>query len=181
MSPVYFSICTAASFFFMRAWNVFLFTKDGKVVYSSACHQYTSQFAQLVLTRVKVISVRKVKGCFTRHPHVPRICAGPLADFDLPVDSITKRCKGFAHVVYMMPEHAVKAFTELDGKTFMVRNCASRLEDLITCQPLCDCLKELTSETEQGPECSCSQHTRELIGARNTSHKYNNKDLTHLQ
>ena len=68
--------------------------------------------------------MRKVKGCFTHHPHVPHICAGPLADFDLPVDSITKQCKGFAHVVYMMPEHAVKAFTELDGKTFMVRNCA---------------------------------------------------------
>ena len=57
-------------------------------------------------------------------------CAGPLADFDLPVDSFTKQCKGFAHVVYMMPEHAVQAFAELDGKTFMVRNYVSMLGGL---------------------------------------------------
>ncbi|KAK7475665.1 hypothetical protein BaRGS_00033091 [Batillaria attramentaria] len=46
---------------------------------------------------------------------------GPVAEFDLPVDPWTKKIKGFAHVTYMIPEHAVKAYTELDGKAFMGR------------------------------------------------------------
>ncbi|XP_070204200.1 probable RNA-binding protein 19 isoform X2 [Littorina saxatilis] len=46
---------------------------------------------------------------------------GPVTDFDLPVDPFTKKIKGFAHVTFMMPEHAVKAFAELDGKAFMGR------------------------------------------------------------
>ena len=39
------------------------------------------------------------------------------------------------------------------------------------------------SETERGPELSReeNQHTREVISARKTSHKYNNKDLNHLR
>ena len=36
------------------------------------------------------------------------------------------------------------------------------------------------SETEPGPEHSCSQHARELITAWKTSHKHNNKDLSRL-
>ena len=39
----------------------------------------------------------------------------------MPVDTFSKKIKGFASVTYMFPEHAVKAFTELDGKSFMVR------------------------------------------------------------
>ncbi|XP_013085618.2 probable RNA-binding protein 19 isoform X1 [Biomphalaria glabrata] len=39
---------------------------------------------------------------------------GPLAEIDLPVDSLTKKVKGFAHIVFVFPEHALKAYTELD-------------------------------------------------------------------
>ncbi|CAL1543363.1 unnamed protein product [Lymnaea stagnalis] len=39
---------------------------------------------------------------------------GPLAEVTLPVDPLTKKVKGFAHVVFVFPEHALKAFTELD-------------------------------------------------------------------
>ncbi|CAG5132481.1 unnamed protein product [Candidula unifasciata] len=39
---------------------------------------------------------------------------GPLAEVNLPVDSLTKKVKGYAHVVFVFPEHALKAFTELD-------------------------------------------------------------------
>ena len=46
--------------------------------------------------------------------------AGPLTEVNLPVDSLTKKIKGFAFITFMMPEHAVKAFTELDGTTFQV-------------------------------------------------------------
>ena len=45
---------------------------------------------------------------------------GPLTEVNLPIDSFTKKIKGFAHITYMIPEHAVKAFTELDGKIFQV-------------------------------------------------------------
>ncbi|GFS21777.1 multiple RNA-binding domain-containing protein 1 [Elysia marginata] len=42
---------------------------------------------------------------------------GPLAEVTLPVDPLTKKVKGFAHVVYVFPEHALKAFTDLDYKS----------------------------------------------------------------
>ena len=47
---------------------------------------------------------------------------GPLTEVNLPIDSLTKKIKGFAFITFMMPEHAVKAFTELDGTTFQVAN-----------------------------------------------------------
>ncbi|XP_033112126.1 probable RNA-binding protein 19 [Anneissia japonica] len=46
---------------------------------------------------------------------------GPLTEVNLPIDSLTKKVKGFAFITYMMPEHAVKAFSELDGSIFMGR------------------------------------------------------------
>ncbi|GBB91356.1 hypothetical protein RclHR1_01860010 [Rhizophagus clarus] len=46
---------------------------------------------------------------------------GPLAEIHLPLDKETKKQKGFAYVLYHIPEHAVKAFIELDNKFFMGR------------------------------------------------------------
>ncbi|CAG2241255.1 MRD1 [Mytilus edulis] len=46
---------------------------------------------------------------------------GPLTETHLPIDTLTKKLKGFAFITYMMPEHAVRAFTFLDGTSFMVR------------------------------------------------------------
>ncbi|KAL0127217.1 hypothetical protein PUN28_005487 [Cardiocondyla obscurior] len=40
---------------------------------------------------------------------------GPLSEVDLPVDRETRRPKGFGTVTFLMPEHAVKAYSELDG------------------------------------------------------------------
>ncbi|XP_051176560.1 probable RNA-binding protein 19 [Leptopilina boulardi] len=40
---------------------------------------------------------------------------GPLTEVNLPVDRISRKSKGFGTVTFMMPEHAVKAYTELDG------------------------------------------------------------------
>ncbi|XP_077267436.1 putative RNA-binding protein 19 [Temnothorax americanus] len=40
---------------------------------------------------------------------------GPLSEVDLPVDKITRKPKGFGTVTFLMPEHAVKAYGELDG------------------------------------------------------------------
>ncbi|CAG8577126.1 1353_t:CDS:10 [Ambispora leptoticha] len=46
---------------------------------------------------------------------------GPLAEVHMPIDRETKKPMGFAYVLYLIPEHAVKAFIELDNKFFMGR------------------------------------------------------------
>ncbi|KAL9884461.1 putative RNA-binding protein 19 [Glossina fuscipes fuscipes] len=43
---------------------------------------------------------------------------GPVAELNLPIDSVTRQIKGFGTVTYLMPEHAIKAFNQLDGSTF---------------------------------------------------------------
>lgn len=48
-------------------------------------------------------------------------CLGPLADVTLPVDTHTRRVKGFATVTFVMPDHAVAAYSALDGTVFMGR------------------------------------------------------------
>ncbi|XP_069877527.1 probable RNA-binding protein 19 isoform X1 [Dipodomys merriami] len=46
---------------------------------------------------------------------------GPLSDLHYPIDSLTKKPKGFAFVTFMFPEHAVKAYAEVDGRVFQGR------------------------------------------------------------
>lgn len=40
---------------------------------------------------------------------------GPLTEVNLPIDKVTRKQKGFGTVTFLMPEHAIKAYTELDG------------------------------------------------------------------
>eukprot|EP00092_Neocalanus_flemingeri_P005693 GFUD01006132.1.p1 GENE.GFUD01006132.1~~GFUD01006132.1.p1 ORF type:complete len:823 (-),score=279.43 GFUD01006132.1:129-2597(-) len=46
---------------------------------------------------------------------------GPLTETTVPVDRLTRKYKGFAFVTFMMPEHAVAAFSALDGSSLMGR------------------------------------------------------------
>ena len=46
---------------------------------------------------------------------------GPVAEVSLPIDRLTRRSKGFGFVTFMIPEHAVQAFTGLDGSTLQGR------------------------------------------------------------
>ncbi|XP_023933162.1 probable RNA-binding protein 19, partial [Lingula anatina] len=46
---------------------------------------------------------------------------GPLAEVHLPIDTFTKKVKGFAFITYVIPEHGVKAYTECDGTVFQGR------------------------------------------------------------
>lgn len=46
--------------------------------------------------------------------------AGPLAEVHFPIDSLTKKPKGFSFVTYMIPENAVTALAQLDGHVFQV-------------------------------------------------------------
>lgn len=38
-----------------------------------------------------------------------------MTEVNLPVDRVTKKPKGFGTVTFLMPEHAIRAHTELDG------------------------------------------------------------------
>lgn len=46
---------------------------------------------------------------------------GPLSEVNLPLDKVTNKTIGIGYVTYLMPEHAVKAFNELDGSVFQGR------------------------------------------------------------
>ncbi|OAD52210.1 putative RNA-binding protein 19, partial [Eufriesea mexicana] len=40
---------------------------------------------------------------------------GPLTEVNLPIDRVTRKPKGFGTITFLMTEHAVKAYSELDG------------------------------------------------------------------
>lgn len=46
---------------------------------------------------------------------------GPVTELHLPIDSFTKKLKGIGFVTFMFPEHAVQAFSELDGSSIQGR------------------------------------------------------------
>jgi len=46
---------------------------------------------------------------------------GSLVEVHLPIDKNSNKSTGFAFVTYMMPEHAMKAWQDLDGKIFQGR------------------------------------------------------------
>ena len=46
---------------------------------------------------------------------------GPLSEVNLPLDKNTNKTIGIGYVTFLMPEHAVKAFNELDGHVFQGR------------------------------------------------------------
>ncbi|KFB52930.1 AGAP005249-PA-like protein [Anopheles sinensis] len=43
---------------------------------------------------------------------------GPVVEVDVPIDSLTRKVKGFGTATFLMPEHAVVAYNELNG-TFL--------------------------------------------------------------
>ncbi|CAF1389231.1 unnamed protein product [Rotaria sordida] len=46
---------------------------------------------------------------------------GQITNINIPIDTLTKQPKGFAHITFMFPEHALRAFNELDGHAFQGR------------------------------------------------------------
>ncbi|KAG8455679.1 hypothetical protein GDO86_001754 [Hymenochirus boettgeri] len=46
---------------------------------------------------------------------------GPISEIHFPIDSLTKKPKGFAFVTFLITEHAVKAYAEVDGQIFQGR------------------------------------------------------------
>ncbi|XP_047030277.1 probable RNA-binding protein 19 [Helicoverpa zea] len=60
-----------------------------------------------------VVSEEEITSLFEKY--------GPLAEVNMPIDPISRQPKGFATVTFVMPEHAVKAYSELDGTAFCGR------------------------------------------------------------
>ncbi|XP_059052068.1 probable RNA-binding protein 19 [Achroia grisella] len=60
-----------------------------------------------------VVSEQEVTDLFEKY--------GPLTEVNMPIDPVLRQPKGFATVTFMIPEHAVKAYTELDGTSFCGR------------------------------------------------------------
>lgn len=50
--------------------------------------------------------------------HILLLCSGPVTEVIIPVDKISRQVKGYGLITYLLPEHAVKAYTELDGTIF---------------------------------------------------------------
>ncbi|KAG0162704.1 Multiple RNA-binding domain-containing protein 1, partial [Apophysomyces sp. BC1034] len=46
---------------------------------------------------------------------------GTLSEVHMPISRDTKQSKGFAYILYLLPEHAIKAYEALDMKTFQGR------------------------------------------------------------
>lgn len=55
----------------------------------------------------------EVRKCFERF--------GPLSEVHLPIHKETKKPKGFGYVLFLMPEHALKAYIAMDGQFFQGR------------------------------------------------------------
>ncbi|KAK1159925.1 putative RNA-binding protein 19 isoform X1 [Acipenser oxyrinchus oxyrinchus] len=58
-------------------------------------------------------SEEDISGLFSKY--------GPLSEVHFPIDSLTKKPKGFAFITFLIPEHAIKALAELDGHIFQGR------------------------------------------------------------
>ncbi|KAI8320596.1 RNA-binding domain-containing protein [Martensiomyces pterosporus] len=46
---------------------------------------------------------------------------GPLSEVHMPISRDSKKPKGFAYILFLMPEHAVKAYKAMDNKVFLGR------------------------------------------------------------
>ncbi|CAF0981643.1 unnamed protein product [Didymodactylos carnosus] len=46
---------------------------------------------------------------------------GQITKIHMPLDTLTKKPKGFANITYLFPEHALKAYTNEDGQVFQGR------------------------------------------------------------
>lgn len=75
----------------------------------------------------------------------PLLSSGPLSELHFPIDSLTKKPKGFAFVTFMFPEHAVKAYAEVDGQVFQVTvwgwqgGCRTQVIGQCACVRACAC------------------------------------------
>ncbi|XP_033692850.1 probable RNA-binding protein 19 isoform X2 [Tursiops truncatus] len=88
---------------------------------------------------------------------------GPLSELHYPIDSLTKKPKGFAFVTFMFPEHAVKAYAEVDGQVFQGRML----------HVLPSTIKKEASEDADAPGSSSYKKKKESKDKANSSSSHN--------
>ncbi|XP_014413974.2 probable RNA-binding protein 19 [Camelus ferus] len=88
---------------------------------------------------------------------------GPLSELHCPIDSLTKKPKGFAFVAFMFPEHAVKAYAEVDGQVFQGRML----------HVLPSTIKKESSEDTDTPGSSSYKKKKESKDKANSSSSHN--------
>uniref|UniRef100_A0A8C9C5G6 RNA binding motif protein 19 n=1 Tax=Phocoena sinus TaxID=42100 RepID=A0A8C9C5G6_PHOSS len=88
---------------------------------------------------------------------------GPLSELHYPIDSLTKKPKGFAFVTFMFPEHAVKAYAEVDGQVFQGRMLHA----------LPSTIKKEASEDADAPGSSSYKKKKESKDKANSSSSHN--------
>ncbi|XP_045152795.1 probable RNA-binding protein 19 isoform X1 [Echinops telfairi] len=88
---------------------------------------------------------------------------GPLSELHYPIDSLTKKPKGFAFVTFMFPEHAVKAYAEIDGQVFQGRML----------HVLPSTIKKEASEDTSTPGSSSYKKKKEVKDKANSSSSHN--------
>lgn len=91
---------------------------------------------------------------------------GPIAEIHLPVDSSSRKIKGFGTVTFVMPEHAVVAFSELDGHIFQ-----GRMLHLLPGKK--DKEKELDEDDELNALSFKQKKAKKLKQAAGSSHNWN--------
>ncbi|TKC45658.1 hypothetical protein EI555_003334 [Monodon monoceros] len=101
---------------------------------------------------------------------------GPLSELHYPIDSLTKKPKGFAFVTFMFPEHAVKAYAEVDGQVFQVMargvagGCRAQGRML---HVLPSTIKKEASEDADAPGSSSYKKKKESKDKANSSSSHN--------
>lgn len=89
---------------------------------------------------------------------------GPLEEVHLSIDRVTRKPKGFAFVSFLFPEHAIRAFSELDGQMLQ-----GRLLHLLPGKA-----KEGAAQEEQGePKSFKGKKEAELKKASGKGHNWN--------
>jgi len=84
---------------------------------------------KVIVPEVPLESVAESGRLFVRN--IPFMCTeddlaeafkkfGPLSEVHMPIDKATKQGKGFAYILYLIPEHAVLALSAMDGSIFQV-------------------------------------------------------------
>ncbi|XP_027628925.1 probable RNA-binding protein 19 [Tupaia chinensis] len=88
---------------------------------------------------------------------------GPVSELHYPIDSLTKKPKGFAFVTFMFPEHAVKAYAQVDGQVFQGRML----------HVLPSTIKKEASEEADAPGSSSYKKKKEAKDKANSSSSHN--------
>ncbi|CAM6031669.1 unnamed protein product, partial [Sphagnum compactum] len=86
---------------------------------------------------------------------------GPVAEINVPVDTVTRKIKGFGTVMFMMPEHAVKAYSDLNGSMFhgrMFHLLPGKVDDKETNEDLEDSTNFKKKKNEKLKQTAGSSH-----------------------